>query len=370
MKAEQKFALGQLEKALLVNNYAMLIDLFTNSRVNNAPWITCTTDMVDKLPSKQKILMQLFHLGQWTDGAENALERDVLAVLEKMGILEHKDGMWRTRNLLIFPYNGLHIISQKWKPGESSSFDQVWIGADSLCLARLLPGAKGKKVLDLCAGTGILGLVMASRGAEVTSVEINPEAVKLCKWNIMLNKLEDAIQVFEGSLYEPVKGDEFDFIISNPPYIPLIEDEEAGLLFGSAGDDGLKILRLIIEEIDKYLAPSGRAVFIAGGFGNNDAPFFAEELADYANEKRMEMNLIVYGKKKAAEELDHIEKVLPVVNKCFTRINGDESIMNSKYYHFILTIHNSVKKAGKFNIVFCFSSLKDSFKFLKEGGNQ
>jgi HemK-related putative methylase len=363
-----RYALEKLRELLLVNDYAILIDLFTNGRINNAPWMSCPANMVEKLPRKQKSLLQLFHLGQWTENVDEIIDHDILDILVGMGFLEKEGERIKTKNYVICPYGGIYIIGQKWKPGEASAFNQVWLGEDSLCLARLLPAVRGEKVLDLCSGTGILGLIMASRGADVTAVEINPEAVKLCGWNIFMNHLEDTMRVYEGDLYKPVKGKSFDFILANPPYIPLIEDKETGLLFGSAGDDGLKLLRAVVYEAHEYLEPSGKAIMIAGGFGDDEKPFVSEELSDYAGEKGfLDINLMVYGKKKAMEELSHIEKVLPSVHPCYRQIDGSDAIRNRQYYHFILSIHRTLEPKGELHTIFCFSSLKDTFKYLKEG---
>lgn len=74
-----------------------------------------------------------------------------------------------------------------------------------------------KRALDLGAGTGILGLVMARRGFEVDSVDINTEAVRCVQANVARNSLEEVINVFAGDLFEPVAGRSYDLITFSPP---------------------------------------------------------------------------------------------------------------------------------------------------------
>lgn len=61
-----------------------------------------------------------------------------------------------------------------------------------------------RKALDLCSGPRIQGLILTNCGMDVTSVEINPFVVDLCKKNTAINSLDDETRVLEGSLYSPL----------------------------------------------------------------------------------------------------------------------------------------------------------------------
>lgn len=75
----------------------------------------------------------------------------------------------------------------------------------------------GKRILDVGAGYGVVGIVVAAThpGAEVTMVEINERAVELAEKNAYLNRV--GVRIVQGSFFEPLEGEKFDCILSNPP---------------------------------------------------------------------------------------------------------------------------------------------------------
>jgi len=130
------------------------------------------------------------------------------------------------------------------------------------------------RVLDLCAGSGCIGIATALtfRNAEVHLVEIDPVAAALARENVRLHGLEDRVSVHEGDLYEalPVQLT-FDLIVSNPPYVDTrdmasLPDEyrhepRAGL---AGGADGLDVVRRIIDGARARLTPDGVLVCEVG----------------------------------------------------------------------------------------------------------
>ncbi len=85
-------------------------------------------------------------------------------------------------------------------------------------MARDAERLRGREVLDLCSGTGILGLTAARLGARATAVDLSRRAVVNARLNARLNGLE--LSVLRGDLFAPVEDRRFDLIVSNPPYIP------------------------------------------------------------------------------------------------------------------------------------------------------
>jgi release factor glutamine methyltransferase len=77
-----------------------------------------------------------------------------------------------------------------------------------------------ERVLDMGTGSGI-GAVFAARYArEVVAVDINPDAVRCARINVLLHGLEERVTVREGDLFAPVQGERFDLVLFNPPFLP------------------------------------------------------------------------------------------------------------------------------------------------------
>ncbi|MEG0779739.1 MAG: peptide chain release factor N(5)-glutamine methyltransferase [Oscillospiraceae bacterium] len=144
-----------------------------------------------------------------------------------------------------------------------------------------LQGQEKCRVLDLCAGSGCLGLAIAAHVAEahVTLGEISDEALKICRQNIRRNSLAGVSAMRMDALGKPPRGlGEFRCIVSNPPYIPSadiaaldssVRDYEPALAL-DGGDDGLDFYRAIAAKWRDALAPGGRLYFEVG-IGQADA---------------------------------------------------------------------------------------------------
>jgi len=75
------------------------------------------------------------------------------------------------------------------------------------------------EVLDMGTGSGVCAVFAARHARRVVAVDINPAAVR-CAWiNTLLNNLEHKIEVRHGDLFEPVRGERFDLILFNPPFV-------------------------------------------------------------------------------------------------------------------------------------------------------
>lgn len=139
--------------------------------------------------------------------------------------------------------------------------------SDSVMLADVLreetlpPSAR---VLDLCTGSGLLALTAALRGVEdVTAIDVSRRAAATVRINARLNGVR--VRVRRGSLFEPVGGERFDAIVSNPPYVPGPRDglpargrERAW----DAGRDGRALLDRLCAEAPAHLRPGGRLLVV------------------------------------------------------------------------------------------------------------
>lgn len=97
---------------------------------------------------------------------------------------------------------------------------------DAILLARFCTVKKGDLVADLGTGTGIIPLLLASntKAEQIVGVEIQEELADLARRNVVLNGLEDRISILQGDLRilsETYPAEQFNLVVSNPPYILL-----------------------------------------------------------------------------------------------------------------------------------------------------
>lgn len=95
--------------------------------------------------------------------------------------------------------------------------------SDSVLLANTAKVKRKDKVLDLCSGSGIVGILIASKqGAKsVDLVELQPEMADLAERNVKLNNLERSVKVYETSVQKATEAlgyEKYDVIVCNPPY--------------------------------------------------------------------------------------------------------------------------------------------------------
>lgn len=151
---------------------------------------------------------------------------------------------------------------------------------------------KDPRILDLCCGSGCIGLAVASRvkDARVTLADISKEALAIAKKNIARNKLGGRVSTFQVDARKAVPGflGKFDLIVSNPPYVTAAEMNELPrsvdafephlALYG--GEDGLDFYRSIIQNFTPVLKPGGYLCF-EFGMNMGDAVCALLEESDY-----------------------------------------------------------------------------------------
>lgn len=129
---------------------------------------------------------------------------------------------------------------------------------------------KPLNVLDMCCGTGCIGISIAHlcKNAKVTCVDISPSAIELTSENAKLNKVD--IKIIQSDLFERITG-KFDVLISNPPYIESAEIEKLPVqvqfepkLALDGRQDGIYFYKKIVEECKDYLNKTNQIFFEIG----------------------------------------------------------------------------------------------------------
>ena len=137
-----------------------------------------------------------------------------------------------------------------------------------------------QRLLELGTGSGVIAtsLAVQQREWEIVATDISEPALAVARKNAETHACTTQIKFLSGDLFEPIEaintnGDtRFDWIVCNPPYIknverdtlsPDVRDYEPEIaLF--AGDDGLTVIRRLIAEAPKYLAPNGKLILEIG----------------------------------------------------------------------------------------------------------
>ena len=141
-----------------------------------------------------------------------------------------------------------------------------------VCL-KYLKNSESPAVLDLCAGSGCIGITLALEKADaaVTLVEKFPEAARYAERNIKRHGTDNVTLICGDVLNGAANDKEYELIVSNPPYVPKNEMETVSpevhyepetALFG--GEDGLDFYRAVITEYKKALKAGGMLAFEVG----------------------------------------------------------------------------------------------------------
>jgi release factor glutamine methyltransferase len=131
----------------------------------------------------------------------------------------------------------------------------------------LLPAERGPaSVLDVGTGSGAVALALASErpAVRVSATDVSAAALEIARWNADQLGMAARIRLIEGAGFAPVRGETFDLIVSNPPYVaetqreglaPELAHEPDVALF--AGEGGLAVLRELAQGARAMLAPGG-----------------------------------------------------------------------------------------------------------------
>jgi ribosomal protein L3 glutamine methyltransferase len=129
------------------------------------------------------------------------------------------------------------------------------------------------QILDLCTGSGCIGIACAYAfpNAEVQLSDISFDALEVAEENIQQHNLEERVFAMQSDLFGNLRGQQFDLIVSNPPYVDADDlatmppeyhaEPEIGL---GSGADGLDFTRRLLREASQYLTDEGVLIVEVG----------------------------------------------------------------------------------------------------------
>ena len=154
-------------------------------------------------------------------------------------------------------------------PGVFRPRPDSWMLARALQAERLRPGSR---VLDVCTGSGVLAVTAALDGARATAVDVSRRSVLCAALNARLNGVR--VRVLRGDLLAPVRGERFDAIVSNPPYLPATDDAlptHGPRRAWDAGRDGRAVLDRLCAEAPAHLDRGGVLLLVHSSLCDTEA---------------------------------------------------------------------------------------------------
>lgn len=162
------------------------------------------------------------------------------------------------------------------RPGVLRHDHVLGIGGASTTLVQSTPRRPVATALDLGTGCGIQTFHLLAHAEHVTATDISERALATTRFNLVLNApalgldpehLENRVRLELGSMLEPVAGQHFDMVVSNPPFVitprtPQETDTER-FTYRDGGLPGDRIVRDLLAELPSVLAPGGTAHLLA-----------------------------------------------------------------------------------------------------------
>ncbi|WP_420466572.1 50S ribosomal protein L3 N(5)-glutamine methyltransferase [Panacagrimonas sp.] len=129
------------------------------------------------------------------------------------------------------------------------------------------------QVLDLCAGSGCIGIACALHfDCEVDLGEIDAGALEVCERNILRHGVQDRVRAVQSDLFGALRDRRYDLIVSNPPYVATAEWQALAPEYQSeprlaldAGVDGMDLVARILRAAPDHLHPQGALICEVGG---------------------------------------------------------------------------------------------------------
>ncbi len=143
---------------------------------------------------------------------------------------------------------------------------------DTYLLIDALEGRYAERALELCSGTGAVGLSAVERLGSIVAVDISPAASLNTLANYRINGASSKVQAVTGDLFSPLRKERaFDLIFMNPPYlIDEGEGDPARDLSWSGGPGGRREIDRFIGGVGDYLTEGGTALLLQSSLNGTD----------------------------------------------------------------------------------------------------
>jgi len=201
-------------------------------------------------------LIRLFLIGApvGVEAARGALDPVPIEEWVEAGLLEVKNDQAAGLVRLMHFRGLLLVVDQPARPEIDGQPDQVMaLTASTATLAFFAVLRPARQALDLGTGSGILALLAARQSQQVYATDTNPRALSFARFNAGLNACSN-VHLLEGDSFEPVRGQKFDLVLSNPPFAVT---PSRRYLYRDSGLGGDRFCRSIIAQAPEFLEEGG-----------------------------------------------------------------------------------------------------------------
>lgn len=206
-------------------------------------------------PHGYAMRMFLFSDPVTSEEAQKTLGADLDPLLA-IGLLERREDGSVVSPFVTSLLNQLVILSDELSRGDAGVMG-FGDGTVELCRASF-PESMCQSALDLGCGAGTCALLLAQGVKRVIATDINPRALVLSRVNALLNGTTN-VEFREGDSFAPARGERFDIIASQPPFVPFAEGTSAAaFLYGGARGDEMALG--VLSQMASHLSLEGRGV--------------------------------------------------------------------------------------------------------------
>lgn len=215
--------------------------------------------------SAVETLTRLFLLGTTEPAAAVEKALPVSALLEQ-------DGAGFRAAVDLRPYEDWWVVSDLGtdvRPGPLRPDHVLGVGSASITLANATIRRPVGTALDLGTGCGIQALHLSRHAGRVTGTDLLPRALAMAKLTARLNGLDWDLR--EGDLLDPVAGETYDLVVSNPPFV--VGPGDGGFVYRDSGLAGDEVCRRLVRGAPAVLAEGGWCQLLANWAHVGDEPW-------------------------------------------------------------------------------------------------
>jgi len=151
------------------------------------------------------------------------------------------------------------------------------ISPASVSLSQITPRRPVGRALDLGTGSGVQCLSLARLAARVVATDLNPRALALARWTFALNGM--AVDARLGSLYQPVAGETFDLIVTNPPFV-IAPPRRGRLLYRETSLPADDAMKTVVAQAGAHLNQGG-SLHVVGNWAEVAGQSWTQRLASW-----------------------------------------------------------------------------------------